>query len=68
MIWLDMNQNGTIEDPAELVYSVNQSVTTLKTFTGNITIPTSGFNGQIPMRVIMRYNATTTLCGTYDFG
>jgi len=63
-----MNQNGTIEDPAELVYNVNQSVTTLKTFTGNITIPSSAYNGQIYMRVIMQYQATPSLCGTYQYG
>jgi hypothetical protein len=67
-IWLDMNQNDTIEDLEELVFNINKNVTTLETFTGTITIPPTAFNGHIYMRVIMQYNATPNLCGTYTYG
>ncbi|MFZ2151456.1 MAG: GEVED domain-containing protein [Candidatus Absconditicoccaceae bacterium] len=67
-IWLDMDQNNIIGDTEELVFNISGDVTTLKTFTGNITIPETAFNGHIYMRIIMQYNATPNLCGSYPYG
>jgi hypothetical protein len=67
-IWFDMNQNDAIEDPAELVFNVDKNVQTLGTFSGTVTVPSTAFNGHIYVRVIMQYNATPALCGTYTYG
>jgi len=67
-IWFDMNQNDAIEDPGELVFNVDKNVQTLGTFSGTVTVPSTAFNGHIYVRVIMQYNATPALCGTYTYG
>ena len=41
---------------------------TTYTFTGNITVPPTAFNGPVRMRLIMVYNNTPVLCGNYSFG
>jgi len=67
-IWLDLNQNGEIEDPAELVFDQNAEVTGLRTFPGTITVPPTAFNGQIHARMIMQFSGSPNLCGSYAFG
>ena len=66
--WFDQNQNGAIEDPAELVFDQNANFATFRTFSGPITIPPSAYNGPMYVRMIMQYNASPALCGGYTYG
>jgi hypothetical protein len=69
IVWLDMNQDGVIDDATERVYTNNANVTTFLMFTGDISaIPTSAHNGDMIGRVIMQYSAAPVLCGTYTYG
>ena len=67
-IWFDLNQDDVIQDPEELVFDENMTVTTLGTFQGTLTVPANAFNGQVYLRVIMQYSASPSLCGTYTYG
>jgi chitodextrinase len=64
-VWIDYNQNGTF-DTAELAYS--RAATTTTPVSGSITIPTTALLGSTRMRVIMRYNAIPTACGSFTYG
>lgn len=68
-LWIDFNNNGNLEDDGELVYNQTQMINnTTYTFTGNITVPPTAFNGPVRMRLIMVYNNTPVLCGNYQYG
>jgi hypothetical protein len=67
-VWFDLNQNGAIEDPAELVFEQGKDVTSFATFSGTFTVPATAYNGQVYLRTIMQYSSTPELCGTYTFG
>ena len=66
--WFDQNQNGAIEDPAELVFDQNADFATFRTFSGSISIPSSAYNGPMYVRMIMQYAASPALCGPYTYG
>jgi len=69
VIWLDLNQDGVINDATERVYAQNYSFNGTYTFTGNTSvIPTSAHNGEMVGRCIMQYAASPVLCGTYTYG
>ena len=69
VIWLDLNQDGVINDATERVYAQNYSFNGTHTFTGNTSvIPTSAHNGEMVGRCIMQYAASPVLCGTYTYG
>lgn len=56
-VWIDFNQNGVFEHPAENLVNTNtNSVST------SITIPTSALNGITRMRIKMRNGANTDPC------
>ena len=67
-IWLDFNGNSDLSDTGELVYDVSQPVDGTGVFNANVTIPNDAFNGDIYIRVVMTFNATPTLCGSYQYG
>lgn len=68
-LWIDFNNNGNLEDAGELVFNQNQLINnTTYTFTGNITVPLTAFNGPVYMRLIMVYNNVPQLCGNYQYG
>jgi len=48
-VWIDLNQDGQLDDPGETVLSVNNQ--TSLTYTGNITIPNTAMSGTTRMRV-----------------
>ncbi len=67
-IWFDFNGNGDLSDAGELVFDQNNSFNGTYTYSGNVLIPTSAFNGDIYIRVIMVFNNTPVLCGSYGYG
>ncbi|MEJ8561790.1 Ig-like domain-containing protein [Yoonia sp. GPGPB17] len=69
-MWLDLNQDGTIDDATERVFTQNAIVDgSGLTFSGtSVAIPSTAFNGTSYGRMIMQFNANPNLCGTYTFG
>ncbi|RTL13815.1 MAG: hypothetical protein EKK56_03715, partial [Flavobacteriaceae bacterium] len=68
-LWIDFNNNGNLEDAGELVFDQNYVVNnTIYTFTGNIAVPLTAFNGPVRMRLIMQYSGSPQLCGNYSYG
>ena len=67
-IWFDFNGNGVLSDAGEMVFDQNQYFNGTATYSGNITVPTTAFNGDIYIRVMMVYNANPVLCGSYSYG
>ncbi|MCR9182322.1 MAG: GEVED domain-containing protein [Flavobacteriaceae bacterium] len=65
-VWIDYNQNGSFDDPGELVY--NRSRTTATSVSGSFTVPTSALDGPTRMRVSMKYNASPTSCEIFAWG
>ena len=67
-IWFDFNGNGVLSDAGELVFDqVNTFNGTLE-YTGNVTVPSTAFNGDVYIRVVMVYANSPALCGTYSYG
>jgi hypothetical protein len=69
-VFIDLNQNGTFDLPAEQLFSATTS-STVNPVTGNITIPGTASLGSTRMRVVLRESGTelTTLpTGTYTWG
>lgn len=69
-VWIDMNQNGNFEHPAERVFLSN-TATGPHFATGNATIPSSALTGVTGMRVInveTTNPAGITPCGAYTWG
>jgi len=64
--WIDFNQDGDFDDANELVYNRNR--TTASQVSGTVSIPSSALAGSTRMRVIMRYNASPSSCGTFTYG
>ncbi|MDB5251460.1 MAG: hypothetical protein JWP27_629, partial [Flaviaesturariibacter sp.] len=67
-IWFDFNGNGDLQDAGELVFNQVNSWSGVYTFSGNVTVPTTAFNGSVYIRVVMTYAASPTLCGSYAYG
>ncbi len=67
-VWVDMNQNGVFE-ATESVFATTASSTV--TVSGNITIPTTAFNGTTRLRIGDKFSsavAATEACGHTGFG
>ena len=58
-VWIDLNQDGIFQEPAELVFAPDPSNMTV---TGNITIPATANIGLTRMRVSMRFFTEATAC------
>jgi gliding motility-associated-like protein len=67
-IWFDFNGNGTLADDGELVFNQVNSFYGTYTYSGNVTIPSTAFNGDIYIRVVMVYANSPALCGSYSYG
>ena len=67
-IWFDFNGNQDLQDPGELIFDQNNSWNGTYTFSGNITVPTNAYNGNVFLRVIMVFAAVPQLCGNYSYG
>jgi len=63
-IFIDYNGDGDFADTGETVFSKTGS----STVTGSFTVPTSASTGITRMRVIMRYGAYASSCGTFTYG
>jgi len=63
-IFIDYNGDGDFADSGETVFSKTGS----STVTGSFTVPTSASTGITRMRVIMRYGAYASSCGTFTYG
>ncbi|WP_108816359.1 GEVED domain-containing protein [Loktanella sp. Alg231-35] len=70
ILWLDLNQDGVIDDATERVFTQNADVDgTGLTFSGASTaIPATAFNGTSYGRMIMQFAGSPNLCGSYGFG
>ncbi len=67
-IWFDFNGNGDLNDTGELVFDQVNSFDGTYTYTGNVTIPTNAFNGDVYIRTVMVYANSPALCGNYSYG
>jgi bacillolysin len=66
-VYIDYNQNGTLNNSGELV--VTGYTTGTGGGTANITIPATAKNGATRMRIQMHYNSQiTNPCSTFDYG
>ena len=67
-IWFDFNGNGVLNDPGELVFDQVNTFNGTYVYSGNITVPTNAFNGDVYIRVVMVFSNSPALCGTYGYG
>lgn len=70
-IWIDLNQNGTFDDPSERLYSSAQA--TANVVNASLTVPTTALTGPTTMRVVMKWvassdNTLPSACGTFAYG
>ncbi|CAM1358845.1 Protein of unknown function precursor containing a C-terminal secretion signal. Putative peptidase M28 family [Tenacibaculum litoreum] len=65
-VWIDYNQDSDFEDSGEQVWV--KSASTDSSVNGTFTIPANAKLGNTRMRVSMRYNATPSSCGSFDYG
>lgn len=63
-VYIDLNHNGALE-ANELVSS---GVTSGTTFSGTVNIPASATAGNSLMRVLLRYGAPASPCGSFTWG
>ncbi|MEM9549044.1 MAG: GEVED domain-containing protein, partial [Bacteroidota bacterium] len=63
-VWIDMNGDGDFEDAGELIFEDNSNATIV----GSLNIPAAGIEGETRMRVSMRYNGYSEVCGVFDWG
>ncbi len=71
-VWIDYNQNGVFEEPAELVYSeileAPSNGTENASVVGSITIPSNAPAGSTRMRVSMNRDNYSGPCELFGFG
>jgi hypothetical protein len=73
-VWIDFDQNGTFDNPAELVYMDQTTVMGPRTVNGSITIPPTALTGNTVMRVVCAEGAAATgftiltPCLSYGYG
>jgi gliding motility-associated-like protein len=67
-IWFDFNGNGVLTDPGELVFNQVNTFNGTYVYSGNVTVPSTAFNGDVYIRVVMVYANSPALCGTYSYG
>jgi subtilisin family serine protease len=66
-VWIDFNQNGSFNDPGELV--LESADIGNSALTGDIVVPIDAVLGGTRMRVLMRYNQSGTSCEAgFNFG
>ncbi len=64
-IWLDADQNGQFDDPAERLYESNP---TNGPVNGNLAVPIGALPGLTRLRVTMSWDNPAAACGPYDYG
>jgi hypothetical protein len=73
-VWIDFDQNGTFDNPAELVYMDQTTVMGPRTVNGSITIPPNALTGNTVMRIVCAEGASATSftvltpCLSYGYG
>ena len=71
-VWIDFNQDGQFEEPAEVAFSLSVSAppngTLEKTVNGTINIPTTALAGPTRMRIALKRDAPPLPCETLPFG
>ncbi|WP_435260989.1 GEVED domain-containing protein [Tenacibaculum sp. nBUS_03] len=65
-VFIDYNKDGDFEDSGETVWTKSASKDT--TVSGSFTVPSGATEGATRMRVILRYNAVPSSCGSYNYG
>ncbi|QSE97887.1 S8 family serine peptidase [Fulvivirga lutea] len=65
-VWIDYNKDGDFTDAGEQVFA--QSPTQTSPVSGSFTIPAGAVESSTRMRVIMRYNAAPSSCGSFNYG
>ncbi len=65
-VFIDYNKDGDFSDSGETVWSKTASKDT--SVSGSFTVPTSAITGTTRIRVILRYNAVPSACGSYNYG
>lgn len=69
VVFIDLNQDGVYQDPAERVFVNAANTTALNSIAPfTFTIPSGTPAGLTGMRVIIRESAIPTACGTYTYG
>ncbi|MDA7502315.1 GEVED domain-containing protein, partial [Chitinophagales bacterium] len=64
-IWLDMNQDGVFDEPAERLYQSSLFNTTI---TDEVLIPANAELGSTRLRVAMRFDNDPAPCGQFQYG
>ena len=73
-VWVDFDHSGTFDNPSELVYMDQATVTGPRTVSGSFLVPTTAMTGNTVMRVVCAegYSATSwaplTPCLSYSYG
>ena len=73
-VWVDFDHSGTFDNPSELVYMDQATVTGPRTVSGSFLVPTTAMTGNTVMRVVCAegYSATSwtplTPCLSYGYG
>ncbi|CAL2091446.1 conserved protein of unknown function precursor containing a T9SS type A C-terminal secretion signal. Putative S8 family peptidase [Tenacibaculum sp. 190524A02b] len=65
-VFIDYNKDGDFSDSGETVWTKSASKDT--PVSGSFTVPSGAVEGATRMRVILRYNAVPSACGTYNYG
>ena len=65
-IWIDLNQNGSFEEPGETVFQPKENY--LGPVIDSMLIPLTAIPGQTRMRIAMRYLDPPPLCGEFVNG
>ncbi|MGI9527138.1 MAG: GEVED domain-containing protein [Weeksellaceae bacterium] len=64
-VWIDLNQDGVFSN-SELL--LNGTSKTSSTSDATFNIPSTALTGNTRMRVAMKYNASTSACGSFSYG
>lgn len=65
-IWIDLDCNGSFDDPGEMVF--DPGTTSNEAVTGQFTLPCNTNPGEYTMRISMRYNTANGSCGSFTYG
>ncbi|WP_299132889.1 M4 family metallopeptidase [uncultured Tenacibaculum sp.] len=65
-VFIDYNKDGDFSDSGETVWTKAASKDT--SVSGSFTVPSGASEGATRMRVILRYNAVPSACGSYNYG
>lgn len=64
-VWVDLNQDGVFSS-SELL--VSGSARSSQTLNGTLNIPSTAKQGKTRMRVAMKYNQSSSACGSFGYG